>query len=149
MNNFSQNLVPSEKDVIVKKKNVIDNKKANENRMKRESLIEDLKKKQGVLYEPSQNKEGRVNTNNNNSSRSIIKNRNRKDQKDNSNVTSKEVLGFWHKRDDFDIEYLNDAELEIAELEFPEDISPEEKEIKLRMLRVYNAEIEEREKRKK
>lgn len=90
------------------------------------------------------NKEGRFN-----SSRSIIKNRNRKDQNANINTTANEIIGYWPKREDFDIEYLNDAELEIAEIEFQDDNTQTEKDLKLNMLKVYNSELDEREKRKR
>ena len=85
--------------------------------------------------------------NKNNRSRSLVKNRNRKDQ---TTITSaSEVLGYWPKREEFDIEYLNDAELEIAELEFLDDDTKDERELKMNVLKVYNAQLEERERRKK
>lgn len=85
--------------------------------------------------------------NKNNRSRSLVKNRNRKDQ---TAITSaSEVLGYWPKREEFDVEYSNDAELEIAELEFLEDDTPEERKLKMDILKVYNAQLDERHIRKK
>lgn len=83
----------------------------------------------------------------NHTSRSIVKNRNKKDQ---INITSaSEIVGFWPKREEFDNEYLNDAELEIAEIEFMEDDTKSEIDLKLNVLKVYNKQLEEREKRKR
>jgi len=80
-------------------------------------------------------------------SRSLVKNRNRKDQK--NIYTAEEILGYWPKREEFDVEYLNEAELEIADLEFLEEDTQEEIDLKLNVLRVYNMHLEEREARKK
>jgi transcriptional adapter 2-alpha len=97
---------------------------------------------QGKLPDLTSNKD-----NKNNRSRSLAKNRNRKDQVPINSAS--EILGYWPKREEFDIEYLNDAELEIAELEFLENDTPEEIKLKHNVLKVYNAQLEEREKRKK
>ncbi len=85
--------------------------------------------------------------NKNNRSRSLVKNRNRKDQT--SIKSASEVLGYWPKREEFDVEYSNDAELEIAELEFLEEDTPEEYRLKMDILNVYNAQLDERQLRKK
>ncbi len=135
--------IPQEKDIILKKNNLIEKSRDEENKERYENILNEVKLKQGVIQESS-NKEGRFN-----SSRSIIKNRNRKDQNANINTSANEIIGYWPKREDFDIEYLNDAELEIAEIEFQDDNTQSEKELKLNMLKVYNAELEERERRKR
>jgi transcriptional adapter 2-alpha len=104
--------------------------------------IEEIIKHQGKIPELAANKE-----NKNNRSRSLAKNRNKKDQ---TTITSAaEILGYWPKREEFDVEFLNDAELEIAELEFVEDDTEKDINLKLNVLKVYNAQLEEREKRKK
>lgn len=139
----SESGIPLETDMILKKNNEIDKNKDSENQEKYQNILAEIKHKQGVIQE-SNNKDGRFN-----SSRSIIKNRNRKDQNANINTTANEIVGYWPKREDFDIEYLNDAELEIAEIEFQDDITQSEKDLKLNMLRVYNNELLERERRKK
>lgn len=134
--------LPSNKDVIINKKIEIIEDKAKENNDLEQKEIKRLSQNVGKIPEFTTNKD-----NKNNRSRSVAKNRNRKDQ---TAITSaSEVLGYWPKREEFDIEYLNDAELEIAELEFLEDDSKEERELKMSVLRVYNAQLEEREKRKK
>jgi transcriptional adapter 2-alpha len=52
-------------------------------------------------------------------------------------------------RGDFDIEYDNDAELLLAEMEFNDDDSEYEIDMKYKLLDIYNSRLEERNKRKK
>lgn len=52
-------------------------------------------------------------------------------------------------RGDFDIEYDNDAELLLAEMEFNDDDSEYEIDMKFKLLDIYNSRLEERNKRKK
>lgn len=104
--------------------------------------MEESRKNQGSIPELNSNKDPK-----NHSARSIVKNRNKKDQ---HNINSaNEIVGFWPKRDEFENEYLNDAELEIAELEFQDDDTKSEVELKLNVLKVYNKQLIEREKRKR
>lgn len=147
--NNSDNL-PDSKDIILKKdpntklsteRLIIESKKI-ENEEKEIHKIEELSQNQGKVPEFITNKEIK-----NNRSRSLAKNRNKKDQ---TTVTSaSEIIGYWPKREEFDIEFLNDAELEIAELEFLDDDTETDRNLKLNVLKVYNAQLEEREKRKK
>lgn len=133
-NNIPFNINYTERTVIE------DLKKTNEK--KEREKIEDISKTQGKIPELNANKD-----NKNNRSRSLAKNRNKKDQ---TTITSaSEILGFWPKREEFDIEFLNDAELEIAELEFLDDDTENDRNLKLNVLKIYNAQLEEREKRKK
>lgn len=53
------------------------------------------------------------------------------------------------KRGDFDVEYDNDAELLLAEMEFNEDDKDSELEMKYKLLELYNYRLEERIKRKR
>jgi transcriptional adapter 2-alpha len=122
--------------------NNIDKKKDEENLKREREKIKELTHTQGKLPELTPNKD-----NKNNRSRSLAKNRNKKEQTPINSAS--EVLGYWPKREEFDIEYLNDAELEIAELEFLDNDTPEETRLKHNVLKVYNAQLEEREKRKK
>lgn len=135
------NYKPKETDVVLfddKKVDLALNEKNQDLDVKKISF---LGQNQGKIPELTSSKE------NKNRSRSIVKNRNRKDQ---TTVTSaSEIVGYWPKREEFDIEYLNEAELEIAELEFMDDDTESEKQLKLNVLKVYNAELEEREIRKK
>lgn len=59
-----------------------------------------------------------------------------------------EIVGFMPLRGDFDSEYDNDAELLLAEMEFGEDDTPEEIELKYKVLEIYNKRLDQRIKRK-
>ena len=100
----------------------------------------DTRNNQGKIPELNSNKDPKCMA-----SRSIAKNRNHH----NNTTSASEILGYWPKRDEFENEYLNDAELEIAELEFLDDDSKSDVELKLKVLKVYNKQLEEREKRKR
>lgn len=56
--------------------------------------------------------------------------------------------GFMPKRRDFEVEFENDAEMYLADLDFYEDDSAEDRALKFRQLDVYNKILEERETRK-
>jgi len=49
-----------------------------------------------------------------------------------------ELSGYNAKRQEFDPEYDNDAEQLLAEMEFKDTDSEEERELKLRVLRLYS-----------
>lgn len=49
-----------------------------------------------------------------------------------------EASGYNPKRQEFDIEYDNDAEKLLADMEFNDSDTADEIEIKLRMIRIYN-----------
>lgn len=59
-----------------------------------------------------------------------------------------EQSGYNPKRQEFDPEYDNDAELPLAEMEFKDNDSETDHELKLRMLRIYLSRLEERKRRK-
>lgn len=54
------------------------------------------------------------------------------------------VVGFMPLRGDFDVEYDNDAELILSDIEFRGDETPQERELKLKVLDIYNAKLDER-----
>ncbi|ORM39540.1 Transcriptional adapter 2 [Babesia sp. Xinjiang] len=60
-----------------------------------------------------------------------------------------QVVGYWPLRGDFDIEYDNDAELILADMEFRAEDSPEQIELKLKVIEIYNSKLDERIYRKK
>ena len=60
-----------------------------------------------------------------------------------------EVLGYLPKRGDFEQEYDMDAELLLADMEFFEDDTPENIELKNSVIELYNARLDERIRRKK
>lgn len=53
------------------------------------------------------------------------------------------------KRGDFEVEYDNDAELLLAEMEFNDEDTEQEKAMKFRVMDIYNEKLTERIKRKK
>lgn len=59
-----------------------------------------------------------------------------------------ELSGYNPKRQEFDPEYDNDAELPLAEMEFKDNDSETDHELKLRMLRIYLSRLGERKRRK-
>lgn len=60
-----------------------------------------------------------------------------------------QVYGYMPRRGDFDIEWDNDAEEAIADMEFFRNESESDRKLKLRVLQIYNNKLEERERRKK
>ena len=59
-----------------------------------------------------------------------------------------ELAGYMPRRGDFDMEWDNDAEKIISEMEFSADDTREDKNLKLDVIRIFNAKLDEREKRK-
>ena len=59
-----------------------------------------------------------------------------------------DLAGYMPLRGDFDVEHDNDAELILADMEFSEDDHPTERELKLRIIDIYNGKLDERERRK-
>jgi len=134
--------MPEEKDLVMWKSNMLDEDKVKRNLEKEQKLIEKCMKIQGKAPESNTCKDLKSN----NTARSIVKNKNRKDQNIN---TAAEILGYWKKREEFEHEYLNDAELEISELEFIDNENKEDKDLKLKVLKIYNKQLQTREKIKK
>lgn len=60
-----------------------------------------------------------------------------------------ELAGFMPRRGDFDIEWENDAEQALADMEFSPADLPQDRQLKLHVLAIYNSKLDEREKRKK
>lgn len=59
-----------------------------------------------------------------------------------------ESSGFNAKRQEFDVEYDNEAEQLLADMEFKDSDTEEERELKLRVIRIYNKRLDERQRRK-
>jgi transcriptional adapter 2-alpha len=59
-----------------------------------------------------------------------------------------QALGYLPQRHDYEVEYLNDAEKDISEIEFRQDDTTIERELKLRVLELYNHVLDERIERK-
>ena len=84
---------------------------------------------------------------NDNSKGSSLIRRNRKKKKVFLNYN--EILGYWRKRQEFEVEYLNDAELPLCDLEFKDNDSKEIYNNNIQTLLNYNEVLEERIKRRK
>lgn len=65
-----------------------------------------------------------------------------------AHVPRTDVAGYMPLRGDFDVEYDNDAELVLADMDFAEGEHATETELKLKILEIYNAKLDERERRK-
>ena len=63
-------------------------------------------------------------------------------------VPRSDIVGYMPLRGDFDLEYDNDAEVVIADMDFQEGEHSTETELKLKILEIYNAKLDERERRK-
>ncbi|KAL7438474.1 hypothetical protein ACHAXH_003861 [Discostella pseudostelligera] len=59
-----------------------------------------------------------------------------------------ELAGYMPRRGEFDMEWDNDAEKTISEMEFTCDDTEADRELKLDVLRIFNAKLDERERRK-
>ncbi|KAL8189167.1 hypothetical protein R6Q57_028733 [Mikania cordata] len=59
-----------------------------------------------------------------------------------------ELSGYNFKRQEFEVEYDNDAEQLLADMEFKEADTDPERELKLRVLRIYSKRLDERKRRK-
>jgi len=59
-----------------------------------------------------------------------------------------DLVGYMPRRVDLDIEWDNDAELILAEMEFSSADSPEDRALKIKVIEIYNSRLDEREKRK-
>ncbi|KAI9123656.1 hypothetical protein K1719_004956 [Acacia pycnantha] len=59
-----------------------------------------------------------------------------------------QLSGYNPKRHEFDPEYDNDAEQLLAEMEFKDTDTDDERELKLRILRIYSKRLDERKRRK-
>lgn len=60
-----------------------------------------------------------------------------------------DLPGFLPLREDFDIEFDNEAEMLLADLEFNDDDHPTERELKHQVIQIFNRKIEERNRRKR
>ncbi len=67
---------------------------------------------------------------------------------DTATLPGAELVGFMPRRGDFDIEYENEAENTLADMEFLEADTEQEKKLKLQVLQIYYQKQSEREKRK-
>ncbi|CAM6103370.1 unnamed protein product [Calypogeia fissa] len=62
-------------------------------------------------------------------------------------IATAEQTGYNAKRQEFDPEYDNDAELQLADMEFKDNDTETDRELKLRILHIYFARLDERKRR--
>ena len=60
-----------------------------------------------------------------------------------------DLPGYMPLREDFDIEHENDAENLLADMEFAPNDHPADRELKLQVIKIYNAKLAERDARKR
>ena len=84
--------------------------------------------------------------------RSLSKNNNiKKDDQDKNksyNQNIYDILGYWEKRKDYDVEFKNEAEIQMSEIEFRENDNDDNLYINYKNLKNYNNILDEREERK-
>ena len=59
-----------------------------------------------------------------------------------------ELAGYMPRRGDFDMEWENEAEAVLADMEFLPSDSPQDRQLKVQIIEMYNAKLDERERRK-
>merc|ERR1711865_1201710 len=72
-----------------------------------------------------------------------------KEKEEAKNVPGAELAGYMPLRGEFDVEWDNDAELILADMEFVEGEPQTERDLKLKILEIYNSKLDERAARKK
>ncbi len=79
-----------------------------------------------------------------------MRGRDKPDGKDKyAGLTVNELPGYLPLREDFDVEFDNDAEEILADLEFTDDDHPAERELKHEIIRIFNLKLDERNLRKR
>jgi hypothetical protein len=59
-----------------------------------------------------------------------------------------DLVGFMPRRGDFDMEWENEAENVLADMEFTVGDLPQDRDLKIKVIQIYNAKLDERERRK-
>ena len=137
----NNDFLPDDKLIILNTNNKC-SKNISLSNKKQETLYTD-KIKQNIGYIPF--------SENNKSNRSLSKNNIKKDENDKSkpvNQNMYDILGYWEKRKDYDVEYKNEAEIQMSEIEFNENDNKDKLDINYTSLRNYNNVLDEREDRK-
>lgn len=106
-------------------------------------VIDGYTRGEEVLREKTKDLRGAAGTKETKSKENEIKERN-------AALPGGDLPGFMPLREDFDIEFDNDAEVILADMEFDEtDDHPSEKELKLQVIKIYNSKLAERNNRKR
>ena len=69
--------------------------------------------------------------------------------KNKKKLPGSDISGYLPLRGDFEVEHDNDAELAIADMDFPLNDNPLERSLKLKIIEMYNSKLDERERRKR
>eukprot|EP00978_Attheya_sp_CCMP212_P019351 scaffold54173_cov50-Attheya_sp.AAC.1 len=64
-------------------------------------------------------------------------------------IPGSELAGFMPRRGDFDLEWDNEADTVLADMEFSPNDHAQDRQLKLQIIEIYNAKLDERERRKK
>lgn len=134
----------SEKDYLPNRINEPSNKDLENNKNKEKIYLSNIANNIGYIPFTDNNK----GTNRSLSKSSKIKKDSIKEKNELIYQNAYETLGYWAKRKEFDVEYKNDAEIELSELEFKDDDTEEEKLMHYKILKNYNNVLDEREQRK-
>lgn len=115
----------------------------NQNKMKENKLLLDIEKNIGYIPFAESNKLKRTlaknyNINNNFEEKSKI-----------NKINVYDTLGYWAKRKEYEVEYKNEAEILMSEIEFKDNDDPRTINMYYKILQNYNNILEEREERKK
>jgi len=114
-----------------------------QNKIKENKLLSNIEQNMGYIPFAESSKPNR----------SLLKNFNLQKKLDEKNkIVNQNIydnLGYWSKRKEFDIEFRNEAEILLSELEFKDSDDPETINMNYKILENYNNILDEREERKK
>ena len=132
---------------------LINDKEVNINNKSKDIFIENKVKENNLLFDLTQNI-GYIpfSEKNNNKSKCLInKNNNNNNKNEEKRIINRSMynnLGYWFKRNEFDIEYNNEAEILLSELEFKDNDNYETYNNNYKLLQYYNNILDEREEMK-
>ena len=115
----------------------------NQNKIKENKLLLNIENNIGYIPFAESNKLKRTLAKNYN-----IKNNSEEKSKIN-NINTYDTLGYWTKRKEYEVEYKNEAEILMSEIEFKDSDAPRTINMYYKILQNYNNILEEREERKK
>ena len=140
------------KDDYLPSEKIININNLNKNNNNSKNLLKINKKEENKYLLKIQENIGYIPfSDNNKPNRSISKNIKKDDQDLNKPINQNiyDNLGYWVKRKDYDVEFKNEAEIELGELEFKDEDSMEQIKNNFKCLQNYNNVLDEREERKK
>ena len=120
--------------------NKINNNSLINNKLQENNYIAKIKENLGYFPYLENNKQNRS------INKSVIKDNQDKNNHINQNVY--DFIGYWEKRKDYDIEYNNEAEVQMSEIEFNEMDNQDKVKINYKNLKNYNNILDKREERK-